>query len=54
VENEPRRYTGWKASLIAIAITFVVFAVLNVVARRYAPKHRPTPPPTLVTATPSG
>jgi hypothetical protein len=49
---EPKTYTGWKAALLAIALTFVLFAVVNVLARHYAPRHHPAPSPTVVTVTP--
>jgi hypothetical protein len=48
---EPKTYTGWKAALLAIALTFAVFAVVNLLARHYAPRHHPSPSPMVVTPT---
>jgi hypothetical protein len=50
--DEPRTYTGWKAALLAIALTFAVFLVVNAATRHYAPRHHPEPSPTVVTVTP--
>lgn len=40
-----RTYTGWKAMLVAIAVTFVVFATLNLLyqANRDKTPKRPLP-----------
>jgi antibiotic biosynthesis monooxygenase (ABM) superfamily enzyme len=53
--DEPRTHTGWKAALLAIALTFVVFALLNLLGRatRPTPKRVP-PPPIVVSVAPSG
>jgi hypothetical protein len=48
-----RSYTGWKAALLAIGATVVVFVTINVLADRYAPKHIPAPTPTIVSVTPA-
>lgn len=40
-----KTYTGWKAMLVAIAVTFVVFAALNLLyqANRDRSPKRPLP-----------
>ena len=52
--DEPRSYTGWKAGLAIVAVTAVVFSVLNVVARNVREgRHRdPVPSPIVTTIAP--
>jgi hypothetical protein len=50
---ERRTYTGWKAALLAIGITVVVFSIVNVLAHAHQPKPRhPKPSPTVISVTP--
>ena len=50
--GEPRGYTGWKAGLVVVAITAVIFSVLNLWARSIRDSRpRPTPPVTVTTPT---
>ena len=47
--EEPRTYTGWKAGLVVVAITAVIFSVLNIWARNIRESRpRPTPAVTVV------
>jgi hypothetical protein len=52
--DERKTYTGWKAALLAIALTFVVFALLNILGKvtRPTPPH-PAPSPTVIHVSPS-
>ena len=49
--TEPRTYTGWKIGLVIIAVTAVVFTVLNLVARDIREGRERAPSPT-ATVTP--
>lgn len=53
-DPEPRGYTGWKAGLAIIAVTAVVFSVLNIVARnvREGRQRDPVPSPVITTVAP--
>ena len=44
-DAEPRTYTGWKAGLVIVAITAVVFSVLNLLARDIREDRRREPAP---------
>lgn len=50
--SEPRTYTGWKAGLVIIAITAVVFSVLNLYARSLREGRRRDPAPAVTTGAP--
>jgi len=50
--DEPRAYTGWKAGLVVVAITAVVFSVLNVVARNIREGRHRDPAPVVTTVAP--
>lgn len=51
--DEPKTYTGWKAGLIVVAITAVVFSALNLLAREMREDRRQRrPAPTVTTVAP--
>ncbi|HEX8003377.1 MAG TPA: hypothetical protein VF519_11855 [Mycobacteriales bacterium] len=48
-----RTYTGWKAGLVVVAVTAVVFTVLNLIARDIREgRDRRTPSPAVTTLAP--
>jgi hypothetical protein len=52
VADEPRVYTGWKAGLVVVAITAVVFSVLNLIARDVREGRERPPAPVVTTVAP--
>jgi hypothetical protein len=53
-ETGERTYTGWKVGLVIVAATFVLFSILNLVAKSARhPDDKVRPTPTVLTATPS-
>lgn len=49
---EPRTYTGWKAGLAIVGVTFAVFAALNLLARATRTEPRDVPRPVVTTVSP--
>jgi anti-sigma-K factor RskA len=47
-----RTYTGWKAALTAIAVTFVVFAALNLLYQANRDRSPKRPLPVVTTVSP--
>jgi hypothetical protein len=53
-DGTERTYTGWKVGLVIVAVTFVLFSILNLVAKSARHQRDPArPAPTVLTATPS-
>jgi hypothetical protein len=52
VDEPPKTYTGWKVGVGIVAVTFAVFAVLNLAGRATrdeGPRETPSPVVTYVT-----
>ena len=47
-----RTYTGWKIGLVIVAVTAVVFSILNVVARNIREGRDRSPSPVVTTVVP--
>ena len=47
-----RTYTGWKAGLVIVGVTALVFSVLNILAREMREDRRPRPAPVVTTVAP--